>query len=48
MLDCHQEGVTVDRECDSPRREVKCIRKVCQLMEIYDGYWGDIKVFGEV
>ena len=32
MYDCYQEGVTVDRECDSPKGRVKDIRKVCQLV----------------
>ena len=29
-------------------REVKDVRKVCQLMERYDGHGGDVKVLGEV
>ena len=32
MHDRHQRGVTVDRECDSPKGGVKYIRKVCQLV----------------
>ena len=32
MHGCHQGGVTVDREFDSPKGGVKYIRKVCQLM----------------
>ena len=31
-------GETVDRKCDSHRRDVKGIREVCQLTERYDGY----------
>ena len=33
MQDCHQEGVRVDMKYDSPKRGVKGIREVCQLME---------------
>ena len=40
MQDCHQEGVTVDRKCESPKRGVKGIREVCHLMERCDGYKG--------
>ena len=36
--DCHQEGVTDDRKCDSPKRGVKGIREVSQLRERCDGY----------
>ena len=32
------EGKRVDRKCDSHRRPVKGIRKVCQLTEKCDGY----------
>ena len=31
------EGETVDRNCDSYRRDVKFIREVCQLTERCDG-----------
>ena len=40
MQDCHQEGVTDDRKCDSPKRGVKGIREVRQLTERCDGYEG--------
>ena len=46
MYDCHQGGVTVDRECDSPKGGVKDIRKVCQLVGRCDGHGGDVD--GEV
>ena len=41
MYDCHQGGVTVDRECDSPKGCVKYIRKVCQLV-------GGVMIMGEM
>ena len=31
------EGGTVERKCDSHRRDVKSIREVCQLTERCDG-----------
>ena len=31
------EGETVDKKCDSHRRDVKGIREVCQLTERCDG-----------
>ena len=31
------EGETVERNCDSHRRDVKSIREVCQLTERCDG-----------
>ena len=34
------EGETVDRKCDSHRRDVKGISEVCQLTERCDGYEG--------
>ena len=34
------EGETVDRKCDSNRKDVKSIREVCQLTERCDGYEG--------
>ena len=40
LQDCHQEGVTVDRKCDSPKRGVKGIREVSQLTEWCDGCEG--------
>ena len=43
MQDCHQEGVTDDRKCDSPKRGVKGIREVRQLTERYDGYVGGVE-----
>ena len=41
MHDCHQRGVTVDRECDSTKGGVKDMGKVCQLMGRCDGHGGD-------
>ena len=38
MHECHQGGVTVDRECNSPKKDVKDIDKVCQLVGRYDGH----------
>ena len=32
------EGETIDRKCNSHKRHVKGIRKVCQLTEKCDGY----------
>ena len=43
MHDCHQGGVTVDREFDSPKGGVKDIRKVCQLVGRCDGHWADVR-----
>ena len=40
MCGCHLGGVTVDRECDSPKGGVTRIRKMCQLMERCDGHGG--------
>ena len=48
MQDCHQEGVTDDRECDSPKRDVKGIREVSQLPEMCDGYEGGVRRCGKV
>ena len=42
MPDCHQDGMKVDRECDSLKGGVKGIRKVCQLVGRCDGHGGDI------
>ena len=48
MDDRHQGGVTVDRKCDSPKRDVKDIRKVCQLVGRCDGHGGDVSSLWEV
>ena len=48
MQDCHQEGVTDDRKCDSPERGVKGIREVSQLTERCDGYEGGVRRCGKV
>ena len=48
MHDGHQGGVTVDRECDSPKGGVKYIRNVCQLVGRCDGHRGDVIRLGEV
>ena len=48
MHDCHLEGVTVARNCDSHQRGVKDIRKVCHFVGRCDGHGGDVKVLGEV
>ena len=42
MNDSHQGGEPVDRDCDSPERSVKDIRKVCQLVGRCDGHGGDV------
>ena len=36
--------MTADRRCDSCQGGVKCIRKVCQLMERCDGHGKSVKV----
>ena len=46
MQDCHPEGVTDDRKCDSPKRGVIGISKVSQLTEKCDGYGGGIRRLG--
>ena len=46
MQDCHQEGVTYDRKCDSPKRGVKGIGEVRQLTERCDGYVGGVRRCG--
>ena len=46
MHDCHKEGVTVDRECDSPKGGVKGIRMMSQLMGRCDDPWGDVRSLG--
>ena len=35
--------MTVDRRCDSPKRGVKGIREVCQLVEGCDNYGGGVR-----
>ena len=40
--------MTDDRKCDSPKRGVKSIREVSQLMERYDGYEGGVRRCGMV
>ena len=42
------EGETVDRKCDSHQRDVKGIRKVCQLTEKCDGYERVVRRSGNV
>ena len=39
--------MTVDRECDSPKGNVKDIRKVCRLGR-WDGHRGDVSRLGVV
>ena len=48
MQDCHQEGITDDRKCDSPKRSVKGIREVIQLTKRCDGYEGGVRGRGKV
>ena len=48
MYDCHQEGVTVDRECDIHQGGVKGIKEVCQLVERCDGHAGDVRSLEEL
>ena len=48
MHDCHKEGVTVDRECDSPKGGVKGIRMMGQLMGRCDCHWEYIGSIGHV
>ena len=48
MQDCHQEGVTDDRKCDSTKRGVKGIREVSQLTERCGGYEGGVRRCGKV
>ena len=40
--------MTDDRECDIPKRGVKCIREVSQLTERWDGYEGGVRRCGKV
>ena len=42
------EGETVDRQCNSHKRDVKGIREVCQLTERCDGYEGRVRRCGKV
>ena len=48
MQDYHQEGVTDDRKCDCPKRGVKGIREVSQLMGRCDGYEAGVRRCGKV
>ena len=48
MHECHQKGVTVDRECYSPKGGVKGIRKVCQLIQSCDGHGDGVRGRREV
>ena len=48
MQDCHYEGVTDDRKCNSPKRGVKGIREVSQLMDRCDGYERGVRMCGKV
>ena len=41
------EGETVNRKCDSHQRDVKGIRKLCQLVEKCDGYERGVKRCGK-
>ena len=40
--------MTVVRRCGSHQGGVKGIRKVCQLMDRWDGHGGDVKALWEV
>ena len=40
--------MTVVRKCDSHQEGVKGFRKVCQLMETYDGHGGGVQGLGEL
>ena len=40
--------MTDDRKCDSPKRCVKGIREVSQLIDRCDGYEGDVRRCGKV
>ena len=42
QCECHQGGVTVDRDCDSPKGGLKDTIKVCQLVVRCDGHGGDV------
>ena len=42
------EGVITFRWCDTPEGGVKDVRKICQVMERWDGHGVDVKVLGEV
>ena len=48
MQDGHQEGVTDERKCASPKRGVKRFREVSQLTERCDGYEGVVRRCGNV
>ena len=45
---CHQEGVTIARKCDSPKRGVNGIREVSHMTKRCDGYEGGIRRYGKV
>ena len=47
MQDWHQEGVTVDRKCDSPKKGVKGVSEVYQLTERCDSSEGGVRRCGE-
>ena len=38
--------MTVDRRCDSPKRGIKGIGEVCQLVERGDGHGGGVRGMG--
>ena len=40
--------MTVVRKCDGHQGDVKCIRKVCQLIERCDGQLGEVRGCGKV
>ena len=42
------EGETVVRRCDSSQGGMKDVRNWLQLMEMYDGCGGDVRVCGKV
>ena len=48
MEDCHQEGVTEDRNCDGPKRGVKGITEVSHLAERCDDDEGGVRRCWEV
>ena len=42
------EGVITFKRCDSPQGGVKCVRKVCQLMERHDAHRISVQELGEM
>ena len=40
--------MTVDRKCESLKKDVKGIRDLCQLIERCDGYKGGVRRCGKV